>query len=164
MKNSREASKVKLSRTVTKPIIGGALLIDKKQIGIYIIDNHLKDNYFWKELIKLFAVIGQTFEIHCWNEETFEIAMALQLGKQKFTDWEYGVIIEGVIDDNFIDTLCHIEKPLNNEISNKMIPFFSIFWKMGFPLSIMVQKFTYYQSLETRLNYIYCLNKCESMH
>jgi hypothetical protein len=54
MKNSREASKVKLSRTVTKPIIGGALLIDKKQIGIYIIDNHLnlKSTVGMKKLLK----------------------------------------------------------------------------------------------------------------
>ncbi len=100
----------------------------KRQIGIYITDNRLKDNYFWKELIKIFAVIGQTFEIHCWNNETSEIALALQLGKQKLEDWEYGVIIEGVIDTNFIDMLCNIEKPLNIDMPNKMTPFFSIFF------------------------------------
>lgn len=104
----------------------------KRQIGIYITDNRLTDNHFWKELIKMFAVIDQTFEIHCWNEETVEIALALQLGKEKLADWKYGVIVEGVIDTNFIDMLCNIEKPLNIEKPNKIVPFFSIFFKNGF--------------------------------
>lgn len=91
-----------------------------------------KVHYFWKELIKMFAVNGQTFEIHCWNQETVEIALALQLGKQKLVDWECGVIIEGVIDDNFIDMLCNIEKPLNTDLDNKMTPIFSIFFNNGF--------------------------------
>ncbi len=63
------------------------------QIGIYITDNSLKDNYYWKRLISLFAVAGQTFEIHCWKEETKEIEAALELGREKSTDWKYGTII-----------------------------------------------------------------------
>jgi hypothetical protein len=106
--------------------------MEKRQIAIYITDNRLKNNYVWKELIKLFAVTGQTFEIHCWNGETVEIAMALQLGTQKPADWDYGVIIEGVIDNNFIDVLCNIEKPLNDDTPNKMTPFFNIFFGSGF--------------------------------
>lgn len=58
--------------------------------------------------------------------------MALQLGKQKLSDWKFEVIFEGVIDNNFIDMLCNIEKPLNIDISNKMTPFFSIFFNNGF--------------------------------
>ncbi len=104
----------------------------EKQIAIYITDNRLKINHFWMELIKIFAVKGQTFEIHCWNKETVEIALALQLGKQKSADWDYGVIVEGVIDNNFTDMLCNIEKPLNDDMPNKMTPFFSIFFDNGF--------------------------------
>lgn len=102
------------------------------QLGIYITDNRVKDNYFWKELIKMYAVIGQTYEIHCWNEEVDEIALALQLEKEKLNDWEHGVIIEGVIDDNFINMLCNTDKPLSINTSNKMTPFFSIFIEKSF--------------------------------
>lgn len=80
----------------------------------------------------MFAVNGRTFEIHCWNGETAEIELALQFGKQKLEDWDRGVIIEGVIDNNFIDMLCNIEKPICNDIPNKMTPFFSIFFENEF--------------------------------
>ncbi len=101
-------------------------------IEIQIVDNSLKDNHYWKELISRFTMIGLNFEIHCWNEETEEIKAALQFGKEKLTDWELGTIIEGVIDDQFIDMLSHTTRPLDTKIYNKMTPFFSIFFENGF--------------------------------
>lgn len=102
------------------------------QIGIQIIDNSLKDNYYWKKLISKFAIVGLKFEIHCWREETEAMKAALAFGKERLTDWELGTIIEGVIDDNFLDMLHHTTKPLDTKLYNKMTPFFSIFFENGF--------------------------------
>jgi hypothetical protein len=73
--------------------------MDNSQIEIQIVDNSLEDNHYWKKLISMFAMVGLKFEIHCWNEETEEIKTALKFGKEKSTDWEFGTIIEGVIDE-----------------------------------------------------------------
>lgn len=101
--------------------------MSNSQIGIQLVDNSLKDNYYWKKLISKFAVVGLRFEIHCWNEETEEIKAALEFGKKKFTDWELGTTIEGVINDAFIRMLHNTTKPSDTDICNKMTPFFSIF-------------------------------------
>jgi hypothetical protein len=102
------------------------------QIEIQIVDNSLQDNHYWKKLISMFAMVGLKFEIHCWNEETEEIKTALKFGKEKSTDWEFGTIIEGVIDEKFIEMIHHTVKPLDIGIYNKMTPFFSIFFENGF--------------------------------
>jgi hypothetical protein len=102
------------------------------QIEIQIVDNSLKDNHYWKKLILKFAAVGLKFEIHCWKDETEEIKAALEFGKEKLTDWELGTIIEGVIDEKFIDMLHHTAKPSDTKIYNKMTPFFSIFFENGF--------------------------------
>jgi hypothetical protein len=105
------------------------------QIGIYIVNKSLQDNILWKKLIRTFAVIGSKYEIHCWKNEVDEIKMAMQYGKEKrdaLEAWEYGTIIEGVIDDKFIEMLDNIEKPVDTELCNKMTPFFTIFLKNGF--------------------------------
>ncbi len=102
------------------------------QIGIYIKDKSLSDNILWKKLIRTFAVIGSKYEIHCWKNELDEIKMAMQYGKEKrdaLQPWEHGTIIEGIIDDNFIDMLDNMEKPEATDMCNKMTPFFSIFIK-----------------------------------
>lgn len=102
------------------------------QIEIQIGDNSLKDNHYWKKLISMFAVAGLKFEIHCWNEETEEIKGALAFGKEKTSDWAFGRIIEGIIDEKFIEMIHHTIKPQDTEIYNKMTPFFSIFIENGF--------------------------------
>ena len=106
--------------------------MDNSQIEIQMIDNSLQDNHYWKKLISMFAMVGLKFEIHCWNEETEEIKNALKFGKKKSTDWEFGTIIEGVVDKKFIEMIYHTAKPLDVAIYNKMTPFFSIFFENGF--------------------------------
>ncbi len=101
--------------------------MNTRSLSIEIIDPSLADNHIWKKVITSFAVIGQTFEIHCWREETEEINAALQYGRKKQADWEYGTIIEGTIDDRFLNMLHHTQKPVNARVANKMTPFFSIF-------------------------------------
>ncbi|HHV08855.1 MAG TPA: hypothetical protein GXX75_01060 [Clostridiales bacterium] len=102
------------------------------QIEIQMTNNFLKDNYYWKQLITIFAVVGLKFEIHCWREEIEEIKAGLRFGTVKTTEWEHGTVIEGVIDDKFIDMLYSTTKPLDNRLYNKMTPFFSIFFENGF--------------------------------
>lgn len=106
--------------------------ISHLQVEIQMGTQPCPDNYYWKQLIALFAVVGIKFEIHCWQEETEEIKAALKFGREKTTDWEFGTIIEGVIDDKFIDMLHHTAKPADTEIYNKMTPYFSIFLANGF--------------------------------
>jgi hypothetical protein len=77
-------------------------------------------------------MVGLKYEIHCWREETEEIKAALEFGKEKTTDWEWGTIIEGNIDDAFINMLHNTTKPSAIKICNKMTPFFSIFIENGF--------------------------------
>ncbi|WP_312649680.1 hypothetical protein [Aminipila sp.] len=102
------------------------------QIEIQMEDNSMNDNTYWKQLITMFAEVGLKFEIHCWREELEEIKNALKFGNEKADDWEFGTIIEGIIDDKFIDMLQHTTKPLDTKIYNKMTPFFSIFFENGF--------------------------------
>ena len=49
-------------------------------------DRSEKDNSKWIELITTYLNIAQTFEIHCWNEETEWIDLALQYGELKDDD------------------------------------------------------------------------------
>ena len=70
---------------------------------------------------------AKTFEIHCWNEETAEIALALQYGKLKESDWTYGKIITGEVTAAFTEMLLSQPKPTDIEAANKMTPFFNIF-------------------------------------
>ena len=37
--------------------------MDNPQIEIQIVDNSLPDNYYWKKLISMFAMVGLKFEI-----------------------------------------------------------------------------------------------------
>jgi len=106
--------------------------MDNSQIEIQMSDNSLKDNHYWKRLISMFAMVGLKFEIHCWKEERDEIKVVLEFGKEKLTDWKFGTIVEGVVDDKFINMLLRTAKPLDTEIYNKMTPFFSIFFENGF--------------------------------
>ncbi len=92
--------------------------MDNLQFEIQLEGNSLKDNCYWKKLIAMFAMAGLKFEIHCWNEETEEIKAALKFGKEKSGDWEFGIIIEGIIDEKFIEMINHTIKPQDTEIYN----------------------------------------------
>ena len=70
---------------------------------------------------------AKTFEIHCWNEETEWIELALKFGKLKEDDWKYGKIITGEVTAEFAEMLLAQPKPTDIEAANKMTPFFNVF-------------------------------------
>ena len=90
-------------------------------------DRSEKDNSKWIELITAYLNTAKTFEIHCWNEETAWIDLALQYGELKDDDWKYGKIITGKVTPQFIEMLLGQPKPSDTEIYNKMTPFFNVF-------------------------------------
>ena len=96
------------------------------------IDYTSTTNEEWKKIISVKLKSASRFEIHCWNEEQTEIEMALQYGRIKETDWNYGKVIAGAVTKGFADYLLSLPKPADTEAYNKMTPFFSIFLDNGF--------------------------------
>ena len=90
-------------------------------------DRSQKSNEAWTKLIYPYLAIAKQFEIHCWNEESEWIDLALQYGDKKESDWKYGHVIVGEITPKFIEMILSLPKPVDTEIYNKMTPFFNIF-------------------------------------
>ena len=86
-----------------------------------------KDNIRFLTLISDALKNTKTFEIHCWNEETEWIELALKYGNLKEDDWTYGKIITGEVTPEFTEMLLSQPKPTDIEAANKMTPFFNIF-------------------------------------
>ena len=86
-----------------------------------------KDNIRFLTLITDALKTAKTFEIHCWNEEIDEIALALKYGNLKEDDWTYGKIITGEVTPEFTEMLLSQPKPTDIEAANKMTPFFNVF-------------------------------------
>ena len=84
------------------------------------------DKHWWNDLVKACAVVGDTFEIHCWSDETAEIMAALRYGQKVKTSWSGGTVIRGRITREFLSFLTEAKKPTDTEIYNKMTPFFTI--------------------------------------
>ena len=84
------------------------------------------DKRWWNDLVKACAVVGDTFEIHCWSDETDEIVAALKYGQKVKTFWSGGTEIRGRITREFLSFLTETKKPTDTEIYNKMTPFFTI--------------------------------------
>jgi len=99
---------------------------------IITFDGSEKDNAKWKVLISEYIKTAKTFEIHCWKEEQDEITLALQYGALKDFNWKYGKVIAGSVTPEFIVMLLNMPKPIDTVVSNKMTPFFSIFFDNGF--------------------------------
>ena len=91
------------------------------------LDRDEMDNSKWLSYITAALDGAKTFEIHCWNEETEEIALALKYGKRKESDWTYGKIITGEVTPEFIEMILSQPKPTDIEAANKMTPFFNVF-------------------------------------
>ena len=89
----------------------------------------------WKALVAERLKTAKTFEIHCWNEETEWIQVALQYGELKKTDWKFGKVIAGTVTPTFTEMLLGLPKPTDTEIYNKMTPFFSVFLDNDFDSS-----------------------------
>ncbi len=86
-----------------------------------------KDNTRFLTLLTDALKNAKTFEIHCWNEEVDEIALALKYGKLKESDWTYGKVITGEVTPEFVEMLLSQPKPTDIEAANKMTPFFNVF-------------------------------------
>ena len=91
------------------------------------LDRTEKDNSKWLAYITEALDGAKTFEIHCWNEETVWIELALRYGTLKDDDWQYGKIIIGDVTPEVIEMLLGQPKPTDIEIENKMTPFFNVF-------------------------------------
>lgn len=84
------------------------------------------DKRWWSDLVKACAVVGDTFEIHCWSDEIAESLAALQYGQKVKTSCSGGTVIRGRITRDFLSFLTESQKPTDSEIYNKMTPFFTI--------------------------------------
>ncbi len=89
----------------------------------------------WKDLLAKYLKTATTFEIHCWNEETEWLEVAMQYGVLKENNWQYGKIIVGNITPAFASMLLNMPKPTDTETYNKMTPFFNIFFDNCFSSS-----------------------------
>ena len=92
-----------------------------------MLDRSEADTSKWLAYITEALDGANTFEIHCWNEETEWIELALQYGSLKEDDWQYGKIITGAVTPEFVQMLLSQSKPTDTEIYNKMTPFFNVF-------------------------------------
>ena len=101
--------------------------VESKLTESVYFDYSEKDNTRFLTLITDALKTAKTFEIHCWNEETDEIALALKYGKLKESDWSYGKVIIGEVTPEFIKMILSQPKPTDIEAANKMTPFFNIF-------------------------------------
>ena len=90
-------------------------------------DYSVKDNTHFLALLTDALRNAKTFEIHCWNEETEWIELALKYGNLKEDDWKYGKIITGEVTAEFAEMLLAQPKPTDIEAANKMTPFFNVF-------------------------------------
>ena len=101
--------------------------VDAVPYELTTFDRSERDNSKWLSLISGYLTTAKVFEIHCWNEETEWIALALRYGKLKDDDWKYGKIIAGDVTAQFADMLLGQPKPTDTEVSAKMTPFFQVF-------------------------------------
>ena len=80
----------------------------------------------WRKFALKYINSAEKFEIHCWNEEKDEQKLALKYGTIKPYDWQYGVVIEGEVTEDFIALLMKTKAD-----EGKMTPFFSVFLDNG---------------------------------
>ena len=100
---------------------------DPPQFEMVTLDKSEQDNHKWLSYVAAALNSAKTFEIHCWNEESMWIELALRYGKLKDDDWRYGKIITGDVTPAFVQMLLSQPKPTDIEIENKMTPFFNVF-------------------------------------
>ena len=80
----------------------------------------------WKNIISEKLKNAEKFEIHCWEDETSFIELALKYGSKKEYDWS-GTIIEGEVTEELCQMILNQPEPQDKEIYDKFTPFFSIF-------------------------------------
>ena len=101
--------------------------VESKLTESVYFDYSEKDNTHFLALLTDALKNAKTFEIHCWNEETEWIELALKYGKLKESDWSYDKVIIGEVTPEFIKMILSQPKPTDIEAANKMTPFFNVF-------------------------------------
>ena len=81
----------------------------------------------FRSIVKPYLDLSDSFEIHCWNEETDIFSKALIYGKQTDCDWKYGKVAKGEVTDAFRFFILTEEKPDDIDLFEKFTPFFNIF-------------------------------------
>lgn len=121
-----EALKLALSGAITdlKP---AQIPTESDDFEMVTLDRSETDNSKWLSYITTALDGAKSFELHCWNEETECIELALQFCCLKEEDWRHGKIITGDVTPEFTQMLLDQPKPADTEIYNKMTPFFNVF-------------------------------------
>lgn len=101
--------------------------VDAVPFELTAFDCSEKDNMKWIELISVYLKTAEVFEIHCWNEETEWVELALQHGTLKDDDWKHGKIVAGEVTPQFSDMLLGQSKPADTAFGHKITPFFNVF-------------------------------------
>lgn len=86
----------------------------------------------WKNIMKYELEKSTRFEIHSWSDEMSAVETAIKYGKRIDSDWQYGVVISGVVTEGFIGMILGES---NCELINGyhgFTKFFSIFLDTGF--------------------------------
>lgn len=103
------------------------------QISIYICSQDgfrynfiLNKNDWWRELLLLYAREGESFEIHCWYDETDLIRLAEQYGNKSRTTITEITVITGEVTKELIDLLTIGDKPEDTSGYNRMTPFYIV--------------------------------------
>lgn len=99
-------------------------------------DDNAPTNQRWKEIMAEKLKTAVTFEIHCWTEETKEIAMALPFGTFKESTWQYGKIIEGKVTPKFISFYWAYPSPPIRRSITKWRRSLPLRWTIAFGRSI----------------------------
>ena len=87
----------------------------------------------WRRIMENNLRQSHAFEIHCWEDESEAVRMALPYGTVKMSDWKQGTVIEGKVTQDFTDFLLSLPVPEGNDLApRRMTPFFSIFLDNGF--------------------------------
>lgn len=108
---------------------------ENTEMELIAFDYEEKDDAKWKALLAAHLKKAARFEIHCWNDETEWIELALRYGDLIKSDWEHGKVVAGAVTPEFTAMLLNMRKPADTGIYNKMTPFFNLFLDDGFSSS-----------------------------
>ena len=89
-------------------------------------DNLVSQNQWWKDILRLYALPGETFEIHCWSDERDALALAAKYGSPSSFTIPDIKIIHGVLTDQLIEYFLLEDRPSECSSYNRMTYFFTV--------------------------------------
>ena len=90
------------------------------------IDSSLDNNLWWHQLFRLYAKEGDSFEIHCWYDETDLIHLAERYGTKVRSSIPEVTVFSGKVTRELQDLLTSERKPEDTSGYNKMTPFYTV--------------------------------------